>query len=736
MGRAYQIGVRPTPAAVALVSAVTAVALSFDGRARAGETPEVKPGASVRPTRGPASDGAGEEVRYARKRSFNVGYGEQKDVGRAQLWITENGGAEWRAHGYYARGRSLVRVQAEKDGTYGFCVVLEDRAGNKTPEPEPGTSPQITIVVDTRPPELEILSPRGGFFGPERGVKLEWRLFDEYPADDCVSIEISSDGGKSWSPVATGRPAVGAYGWVPPAPPGERARSVRFRLAALDRAGNEARVESGDVVLDERPPVVSAAGPPGKAGGEVTVAYKAEDGEGAGLESVRLYVSKDAGATWSEGALDDDGASPLVWRPDESGEYGLYLAGIDRAGNSAPAPAAGADPQLVVAVRVGPKVRLLTFDTVGFHRGGSSEPLRWEAEGGGVAEKSVTLEYSLDGGGSWNQIATGQPSSGEFAWRLPRADTEKALVRVTVRGVTVRGVTAGNEAGDVARAISGRPFTIDSTPPRAVVRFDPSAQAEPAPLAVEEPPPLDVPEEPEAGPAPPEAIVRARELLAARRYEEAVSALEALLARAPLDARANVLLGQALARSTDRLVREQKLGPEEILRGYDRAAAAFGAAVRADDTLEEGHFWLGVCHYQRARVLYERFRRARAASEWAERATDEYGKALSIEPNSADEYCYAGMAYQLLAFAGPARKRPGLLERARDLFEKSLHGASPATAGRAHWHLAQFAARRRDHPGALSHARAALESLGEDSGVAPELRALIARIEGKGRGSN
>jgi len=734
VARTYHVSIRRALAAVALAPAMMAIIPSSDGRAQAGEPPPSE-----------------EQVRYSGKRSFKVGYGEQKGVGRARLWVSESGGAEWRPHGYYAPGQSVVQVDTERDSSYGFYVVLEDLAGNKSPEPEPGTSPQVTIVVDTKPPHLEILSPRVGFYGPARGAEIKWRLSDEYAADDCVSIEMSPDGGKSWSVLAKSRPAVGSYTWTPPDPKkldadkndldkpdpnkNERPGPVRFLLSGRDLAGNEARVESKELVYDDRPPLVHASGEPSTAGAEVTVAYAAKEDEGARIESVRAYVSTDGGATWSEAAADTDGVSPLLWRAGQSGKYGMLLAGTDRAGNAAPAPAPGADPQLTFEVRVGPKVKLFTFDTVGFYKGGSSEPVRWEVKGEGLGERCVTLEYSLDDGETWKLVAKDQPPSCEFSWTLPRADTEKALVRVTAR----------NEAGEVGRAVSGRQFTIDSTPPRAVVRFDTSAEEAPAPLAVEKPPPMNIPELPEPGRAEPEAITRAREHLAARRYDQAIEALGSFLRRAPGSVRANILLGQALARWTDRLAREGRLEPEEILRRYGRAAAAFETAVRAADGSGEAHFWLGICHYQRARTLYERLRRARAASEWAARAADEYELTLAIKPNSPDEYCYAGMAYFLQAFSGPAKGRDLLVERARGLFAKSLGGITPgslskttprgtalrATAGRARWHLADLAARRSEDSEALKHARAALELLGEGSDLAPNLRALIARLAGK-----
>ena len=65
---------------------------------------------------------------------------------------------------------------------------------------------------------------------------------------------------------------------------------------------------------------------------------------------------------------------------------------------------------------------------------GSQQVIRWNATDTGNAPlASVDLAYSVDGGATWNTIATAIADSGSFPWTVPAAATDSALVRVTAR---------------------------------------------------------------------------------------------------------------------------------------------------------------------------------------------------------------------------------------------------------------------------------------------------------------
>jgi len=88
--------------------------------------------------------------------------------------------------------------------------------------------------------------------------------------------------------------------------------------------------------------------------------------------------------------------------------------------------------------------------------GSANQPISW-AVNATLAANPITLEYSLNGGGSWTTIVSGAANSSPYMWSVPAAtNTATAQVRVTAvptSGSNLVAVTAN--------------FTIDSTLPVA-----------------------------------------------------------------------------------------------------------------------------------------------------------------------------------------------------------------------------------------------------------------------------
>ncbi len=64
-------------------------------------------------------------------------------------------------------------------------------------------------------------------------------------------------------------------------------------------------------------------------------------------------------------------------------------------------------------------------------KGGESYEILWKAE---PAESEfgtkVTVEFSKDGGKSWEKIEENVPNSGKFAWKVPKVDSTQCKLRV------------------------------------------------------------------------------------------------------------------------------------------------------------------------------------------------------------------------------------------------------------------------------------------------------------------
>jgi len=94
----------------------------------------------------------------------------------------------------------------------------------------------------------------------------------------------------------------------------------------------------------------------------------------------------------------------------------------------------------------------------------SIHPITWSATDDGIIT-GITLEYSTNGGASYNPIAAGEANDGSFNWTIPNAPTSQALVRVTATDFAL------NAGVDVSNGV----FTIfvpsapDTTPPTVQV---------------------------------------------------------------------------------------------------------------------------------------------------------------------------------------------------------------------------------------------------------------------------
>lgn len=161
-----------------------------------------------------------------------------KEPGDFWLHITTDRGKTWQAPVEVELvGTGLVYdtsgyLGPEGEGIVGISVVVNEGQPATLPN---GTAPDREIVVDRRPPELQIFLPEESTI-PATGALLSWEAKDANLDRKSVSLQYSIDGGKSWVTIVRDAPAKGNYRWKPPA--AASGDAVQFRGLARDRAGN------------------------------------------------------------------------------------------------------------------------------------------------------------------------------------------------------------------------------------------------------------------------------------------------------------------------------------------------------------------------------------------------------------------------------------------------------------------------------------------------------------------
>jgi len=380
----------------------------------------------------------------------------------AELYYSTDEGGSWESYALFKDLGEPFEFTAEEEGRYGFFITLVDRRGNADMIPDSGTEPQISVLVDWTPPNVDLLAPQGGeIVGGEGELDVEWIANDLHLAGLPVKVEYSADGSKSWETAAADLENSGTCAWKPPK--GFVGRLL-FRVVVSDEVGHETvKVSPGAVLVGTVAPKVALKGPSLASSGEVPLEVDADDGEGSGVSELELWSSVDGGASWSP-AGSAPAAGELTFSA-TSGKYGLFVVALDRAGNASPRPQPGDPPQLALKINTEmPLVRLETLNLGGIVAGGGSLPIQWEATAPQPAPSPVSIYFSPDGGNTWKTVAADIRNSGHHTWNVPAINSSRCLLKVTVR----------DSSGAVGEAVSARPFTVDSGAPTSAIGVRPS----------------------------------------------------------------------------------------------------------------------------------------------------------------------------------------------------------------------------------------------------------------------
>jgi hypothetical protein len=226
------------------------------------------------------------------------------------LWAQKDSGP-WQATGVEssATAGSLNFSGATGDGTYNFALVATDQAGNTTPNPSGGGS--ASTAYDTTAPDAgTVTAPEYASTNP---VTVTYSgVSDGGSALELVTLYVKKNSGSWTSANLTSTDASGSFDYTVSTGDGTYA----FALRTKDKAGNESPLPSGQgdarTAYDTADPSAGTlTAPEFASSGSATITYTGASDSGSGLESVALYMRKDAGA-WA-----DTGMSS----PDSSGSF-------------------------------------------------------------------------------------------------------------------------------------------------------------------------------------------------------------------------------------------------------------------------------------------------------------------------------------------------------------------------------------------------------------------------------
>ncbi len=569
---------------------------------------------------------------YCRSQRFLIPY-EAADSGPSgvsavRLYYTSDNGNTWTLFGEKPDTAGSFEFIAPADGVYGFTVEAIDKAGNVELKngPAGGTKPEISVVIDTRAPQVEPVFPRQDLeLAPGAHLRVRFRAADPNLSPSTAAISVQKDDMDSWValPNVTFQDnEFFAQGEV--LFPG----TYNVMLSVGDRAGNSAQSTFSFVCTHNAKPPSNQTGPIGR-DWEVPLAapprakslvfdidYRVDDIGGMPPSAVGLWYTTDSGVTWQFYGRDPDVASPFRFQAPSEGIYGFKLTATSQSGISEAPPKPGSKPDIQTLVDV-------TFPTLMLDdpRGGESYPggevhyLTWTARDDHFGSLPISLYLSRDGG-QWELLAADLPNNGVYGWNVPYLEYAACRLKIEAR----------DQVGNTT-SVTSDTFYIVSAP--AETRILSVVAAVPQ-LGVSEyrPEPVEkVQETPQPQPTPPptqsddvemkKLVQTATGLRLRGDYEAAEAALRQAMQKSPHSTLPRCELGAVLIQegrhsdAVDVLREARALDATDLdvlynlatayyaLSDYTSAAAAFETFV-AIDPRNEAALWNLVNAYQSA----------------------------------------------------------------------------------------------------------------------------------------
>ncbi len=189
------------------------------------------------------------------------------------------------------------------------------------------------------------------------------------------------------------------------------------------------------------------------------IAYSLQEVGPSGVSQVDLYITENRGQQWFHYGVDPDRVSPMEVTVPHDGEYGFAFRVTNGQGRVATPPQPGDVPDVSIVVdRTAPVVKLnpLRYDEQAEH---NQVLISWTTQDNDLADRSISLYYSITAKGPWIPLQNWSPNSGQMVWSVPATLDQPIFVRLDARDF----------AGNVSSVYTDTPFLIDRSHPRAKV---------------------------------------------------------------------------------------------------------------------------------------------------------------------------------------------------------------------------------------------------------------------------
>jgi hypothetical protein len=343
----------------------------------------------------------------------NITWSSVGSVGNVKIEYSTNGGSTW----------SSVVVSTSNTGSYLWTVPNGPSTTSRVKVSPVGT-PSIYDISDANftissLPSVTVTAPNGG---------ENWTVGDNHDITwsatssvGHVKIEYSTNGGSTWSTVASSTLNSGSYRWTVPNSPSTTSR-VKVSSVGTPSIYD---ISNADFTISSLPSItviVPNGGENWTVGSNHDITWSSTGPVG----NLNIEYSTNGGSTWSTIASGTWSSGAYPWtvpnslsttarvRVSSVGTPSIF--DISNASFTISTP-----PSVTVTVPNGQEIWLV----------GSIHSITWSSTG---AVGNVKLEYSTDGGSAWSSVVASTSNTGSYLWTVPNSPSTTSRVRVSSVG--------------------------------------------------------------------------------------------------------------------------------------------------------------------------------------------------------------------------------------------------------------------------------------------------------------
>jgi len=303
------------------------------------------------------------------------------------------------------------------------CLVQILANDRKTdPVPSDKSNSVFTIFIPSTP-SLEIINPNGGeqLIAGNR-YRITWSAFN---TREEVNIQYSVNSGDTWTNIASSQENDGEYYWTVP---DESSSNCLVRISVTDGDPSDVSDEEFSII-QPLPSDITVTSPNG---GENWTAGSTQQitwtGNGE-IDTVNIELSKDDGTTWESIIKNTNDDGNYNWPIPEtlsSDQCRVRVSSNDT--NSDPIPSDISDAVFTIEPNPSPTLKILTPNGGEQLVVGAWYDITWNAVN---SRDQIKIEYSQDGGESWETITESAENRGDYQWNIPDTPSETCLIRIS-----------------------------------------------------------------------------------------------------------------------------------------------------------------------------------------------------------------------------------------------------------------------------------------------------------------